>query len=461
MSDDQGSAHFGFMKDSYQKHQLSEYLLQRAYYGKEPYNVEKSILAASQCTPNIDKLRQEGMLFTNYLTGPSCAPTRAAMLTAKYPQRFGVYVNFDAEKTGIADEQPVPLLLQQAGYKTATIGKWHAGPLSHRHPLDCGFDYFFGFEGAWTTYHNSQKLHRGREKTQAQGYLTEQITTESIAFIDKCVNENKPFFLNIAHPAPHSPTDTTAEKYYTRFDTGSLVMDKLFGAIYAMDESVGEVIERLKFHSIDRDTIIFFTIDNGSPYWFPLPGNGIHRGFKMTAYDGAHRVPMIARWHGKIKPNSQTRALACVMDLIPTAIDAAAVALPDDIDGQSLLNVMKGRKDIHSNRALFWAGGHTAMTEEEWVFLDMRAKQEKKPKQWFAPPSWAVWKGKWKLVNAATGRPRLYDVENDPREIIDLSIRYPAVVRELSSLYSQWIKDKTPPSVWDDAKWRQLKIMHD
>jgi uncharacterized sulfatase len=455
MSDDQGSSQFGFMSKAFNESELSNYSLEKAYYGTSPYSAEKALEAAKNCSPTIDKLCENGMFLTNFHVGPACAPTRAALLTSKYPQGWGGYINNDIEEIGMAGESSPMQNFQKAGYATACIGKWHSAPLEKQHPLDYGFDYFFGFGRAWTTYHNSEHLVKNKDAAQAKGYLTEQLTDEALSFIDRSCDQDKPFMLYLPYNAPHSPTDTTPQSYYGKFDTGNIKMDKVYGAIYAMDKGIARIIDKLKHRRIDNNTLIMFTVDNGCPFWFPLPANGKLKGYKRQLFEGGTRTPLIAYWPGRIPAGRRDAALS-IMDILPTALDAAGITVPEGLDGISMFGLLTGKKHNFDNRTLFWAGGHGQGTIEARLYMANLAREKGHFTDWYTAPGWYVIRGKWKLISPGTGRTKLYDIKDDPGERIDLADKNPEVVREMTAIFAEWIKDKPAPAVWDKAKWQKM-----
>ena len=460
MSDDQGSAQFGFMADSFRRDQLNNYSLEKAFYGSNAYDPLKSLEAAKKCTPHLDRLRHEGMLLTHFHVGPSCAPTRAALLTARYPQRWGGYTNRDLEIVGIGNESLPVRDLQQAGYATACIGKWHAAPLEEQHPLDYGFDYFWGFGRSHTPYHKSPHLVKNREKISAQGYLTEEITREALSFIDRSCENKEPFFLYLPYNAPHSSTHSTPKQYYSKFDTGSLVMDKVYGAIYAMDLGIGKIVDKLAEQGIEKNTLVLFTVDNGCPYWFPVPGNGMLAGFKRQLSEGGVRTPLVAWWPEMIEPMSLDDGLASCMDLMPTALAAAGVESAKQLDGISLLETLKDKGEIPLQRALFWAGSHGQGTEEARFYMAGLAKKNGHFTDWYTPAGWYAIKGKWKLISPGTGWVKLFDLQNDPGETKDVAGEHPEKAEELSVLFSEWLKDKPKPVAWDAGKWKKMRKLN-
>lgn len=235
--DDLGWGQFGPNSDWFTLRQLNPIILER----DKRTSPEAALAAAKSAAPTFSRLSAEGTRFVNgHVACPLCAPSRAAIMTSRYPQRFGGYVNRDIETGGIPADQLFPSqVLQKSGYATAAIGKWHIAKRqggmdrgSGQHPLDRGFDYFFGFNLYGTSYYNSDILYRNYEKAQARGYLTEQFTDEAIGFVER--SKDRPFFLYLPFNAVHGPLDKPApEKYLKRFDTGSKEVDNFYAYLNA------------------------------------------------------------------------------------------------------------------------------------------------------------------------------------------------------------------------------------
>ncbi len=293
LADDLGRAQLGCYQDTYTRSSLPQEGIE---YASRRYDIDKALAAAQKCTPNIDRLAAEGTRFLDFQMAPSCAPSRSALMTARYPQRYGIYRNGDVYHQGLpADEYLLPRLMQADGYQTALIGKWHLGRkrviencehkfsfVPEMHPLKQGFDYYFGFDSAQTTYYNSTDLWRNEiYGVEPKGYLTDQFTSEAIGFIDRC--REKPFFLYLSYNAPHVPIETPPQEYLVSFEsTGNRKADDVFGSIFAMDKGIGDILSHLAQTGIEKDTLVIFASDNGAWLGSPLPTNGSLRGYKRN-----------------------------------------------------------------------------------------------------------------------------------------------------------------------------------
>jgi uncharacterized sulfatase len=473
LSDDQGYGQLGCYRQLFDRDNIHNVTLEeRKRWG---YSLEKALYAAENCTPNIDKLADEGIRMLNAHAGPSCVPSRAAFLTGRYPQRYGIYNNGDIYVNGLPDRAfSLVKLLQSSGYKTGLVGKWHLGQrktgeinngrekmafCKGKHPLDQGFDFFYGFDGAQTSYYDSPHIWRNREfGIKTGGYLTDHFTEESIGFIENSHNQEKPFFLFLSYNAPHNPISKPPEKYCKfSFDTGNEWLDHFYNTIYAMDCGIGKIIRYLKQVDIEKDTLIIFASDNGASWNFPVPANGPLRGYKRQFYEGGQRIPMLLRQPGHIKSKQDCKMPVSIMDVLPTALEIADADLPKvlEIDGVSLCNLIYGKNSFPENRAFYWAGPMgTSSTKEHRA--NVKKARQKGVSVWdFNPPGWFVLQGKWKLIDPGDGKIRLYNLDNDINESMDIASKYPDLVRKLKLKYINWRKNLSRPKYWDYDMWEQ------
>ena len=286
-------------------------------------------------TPNLDKLANQGVRFTDcYAAANVCSPSRVALMTGRYPIRSGlVNVLHPWQSTGIdSTEVTMPEMLREAGYYTGMVGKWHLGHHKEHLPLQHGFQEYFGIP-----YSNDMKpciYMRGNEVESTevdQSQLTKTYTKEALRFIGE--NRDRPFFLYLAHNMPHVPL-FASEQFRGKSANG------LYGdVIEELDWSVGEVLKKLQELKLDENTLIVFSSDNGP--WLTQGSNGgsakpLFQG-KTTTWEGGHRVPTLAYWKGTIKPKVYT-VMITLMDWFPTFARLAQVKLPDDrmMDGSDV-----------------------------------------------------------------------------------------------------------------------------
>lgn len=381
-------------------------------------------------TPNIDRLAAEGVRLTDYHSnGAYCSPTRAALMTGRYQQRCEWVADEELSPVfrqqrklnlkqrwawGISrKELTMPALLGQAGYRTTLIGKWHLGYDSAFHPMNYGFDEFRGFVGGNVDYHShvagygTQELDWWKDRIieNEEGYATDLLAKSAVDFIER--NKTRPFFLYLAHGAPHDPwqgRDPAAKKPQ---------VETYREMIEVLDESVGTVIATLRRHDLEKDTLVIFTSDNGAAAPAGFSANGQLAGKKGTLLEGGHRVPFIARWPGVITPGSTCGETLMSMDLLPTFATLAGAKFPANhiVDGIDIMPMLKGASE-NGQRTLHWRSGR----------------------------SWAVRKGSWKLIGSGVKANILVNLEKDISEKDNRMQQEPELVDELMKLHRRWTK---------------------
>jgi arylsulfatase A-like enzyme len=400
--------------------------------------------ASDLSTPNVDALARSGARFTNwYSNAPVCAPSRAALLTGRFPLRAGVPNNGVALP---ANETTIASALKARGYRTGIIGKWHLGSTPETDPNAHGFDYHFGFrEGCVDFYShryywgeprrvNFHDLWRNRTEIFQDGeYLTELITQEAKGFIN--AHRSEPFFLYVPLNAVHYPMHAP-KKYVHRFPQLERERQMYAAMLSAADEGIGEILGLIEKLGLRDNTMIFFSCDHGATRepragmnQQPAKGgsNSPLRGYKFSLFEGGIRVPAIMRWPGVIPPNQVIHEVGMHMDLLPTILEAAGAPLPADrtIDGRNILPV---------------ATSH-AKSPYETIF-------------WSSEGQLAVRRGPWKLVingMIADGTPQgreklqgedglfLSNLEEDIGETRNRSRDYPARAEELAHVAREWL----------------------
>jgi arylsulfatase len=369
-------------------------------------------------TPNIDSLARDGVRFTNYYSAnPVCSPSRASLLTGRYPTRVGVpKVLFPHATDGLAkDEQTLADLLRAKGYKTKCVGKWHLGDAPEYLPTSRGFDEYFGIP--YSNDMTPRLLLKNTEIVQQTANLetlTKSYTEEALSFIER--SKNGPFFLYFPHTFPHIPL-AASPKFRGKSDEG------MYGdVIEELDWSVGQVLASLKKNGLEEHTLVMFSSDNG-PWYEGSPGR--LRGRKGSTLEGGVREPFLARLPGRIPKGRVVNGIASALDVVPTVVKLTGALMPSKaVDGIDIFPMMSGRTGEMEREALLYFDS---------VYLQC-----------------ARWKN-WKLHVAryssavyspapAGGRhnlplhpPELYNLSVDPDESYNQAAEHPDIVKEIES----------------------------
>ncbi|MCM5664031.1 sulfatase-like hydrolase/transferase [Galbibacter mesophilus] len=329
-------------------------------------------------TPNIDRIANEGVKFTNaYVTYAVCGPSRAGLITGRYQDRFGfarnpLFAPNDRDMGLPLTEQTLATVLKPANYKSVILGKWHLGAHKDLHPLNRGFDDFFGFLSGghdyfpenWTLKDpfeaKSQfdgyktKLLRNFERIEEQEYLTDALSREAVQYIE--TYKEQPFFMYLAYNAPHTPLQAT-EKYLERFNHIKNSKRKAYAAmVSAMDDGIGKVLDKLESLNLSNDTIVFFLSDNGGPEKVNGSNNGILRGGKGDLFEGGIHIPFAMRWPAQVKGNLVFNKPVSSLDIFATAIQPVVnrIKLKKALDGVDLVPFVKGEIEEPPHSNIFW-----------------------------------------------------------------------------------------------------------
>jgi arylsulfatase len=368
-------------------------------------------------TPNLDRMASEGIRFTQaYASSPNCSPSRAGLLTGRYPVRTGIPRVLNPPDTyGLLDsEVTLAQALKPAGYRTMCIGKWHLGHLPKYLPTNRGFDEYFGIP-----YSNDMKpcplLHNLEtiEEPARQDTLTRRYTEQAVRFIES--SKDSPFFLYLPHTFPHIPL-AASEKFFGKSHYG------LYGdTVSEIDWSVGEVLSTLKRLKLDENTLVFFSSDNG-PWYQGSPGKA--RGRKHLTWDGGIHVPLLARMPGRIPGKQVSKQLVSLMDVFPTVTRLCGTGAPrNPLDGVDIWPLLSGRTSkVERDVMLFFQDVNLQCARlENWKLHITRYN-------WMPSYNPLPAEG-W--LNLPLHPPELYDILADSDESYDVADRHPEIVRDI------------------------------
>ena len=401
-------------------------------------------------TPNLDRLSNEGITFSNgYVTSPVCSPSRSGLLTGRYPARFGMEANlafnpFDGSLGLTTDETLLSTYLQNAGYYTGMVGKWHLGAAKKFTPRQRGFDYFFGFLGGSHDYYEVDASDPGNKKKQPlmenttplglDEYLTDALTDKAIDFVKE--ERDKPFFLYLPYNAPHSPYQApTALESQVPSDITDSKTRTYLAMVLSVDQNVGRLLTALEAAAKRDNTIVFLLSDHGGIAHGPMD-NGVLRGGKGTLYEGGLRVPFVASWPARWPQNRTYDPMVISLDITATIIDLANATVTDTtrpIDGVSLDPYVRGEETGAPHQALFWRTAESGSTKIQ-----------------------AVRSGNMKLVQRGSQTPQLYNLATDIGEQNDLYADQEDTARTLAALWNTWNQGNTKAShIWGISSYEE------
>ena len=390
-------------------------------------------------TPNLDQLALDGVTFNNaYVSASVCSPSRAGLLTGMYQQRFGHECNLDSDVNNSFDPNQITIAeaLKTEGYSTGLIGKWHLGDKKQNHPLNNGFDYFWGFiSGARNYFYDPNEVNRNSirnvvenySQTKFDGYLTDVLGDKAISFIDKNYQSNNPFFLFLSFNAPHTPMHAKKEVLEKFKDNPRKVYASM---MWSMDEAIGNVIESLKENNQYDNTIIYFLSDNGaamsndaSPFPF--------KGWKGNQYEGGIKTPMIMTWKNKIKSNTQFDGFISALDIFKTSLEASNVdkEFMMNADGKNIMNYLNDNNIKNEN--LFWRKDKMA----------------------------TVRSGNYKLIRLNDTSTILYNIKKNYFEDDNVKSKQSKIHDSLLILLSDWEKRLINPNWIENKNWNIVTEM--
>ena len=410
-------------------------------------------------TPNIDRIADQGVKFTEgYVTFPVCGPSRAGFLTGRYQDRFGFTTNPSIDPgnpiSGLpVEEETMAQVLRKANYKSAIIGKWHMGTHPNFHPLERGFDYFYGFlSGGHNYYHDElylndlsevtkkwewyrTKIIENRTKVETDDYLTDELSDAAVQFINKQTDSEQPFMLYLAYNAPHTPLQAT-EKYLSRFPNIEDKKRKTYAAmVSAVDDGVGRVLKSLEETGVEENTIVVFLSDNGGAH-NNASDNGPLRGLKGDLFEGGIRVPFAMQWKGVIPAGKTYEKAISSLDIMATVVAHTNVKISTErpLDGVNLIPYLIGENDGEPHDYLFW---------RKWEQNAM-----------------AIRHGNYKLVansDQDSNAPEMYDMSTNVDEQNNLKSSNEKGYDLLNMEWENWnkqLKDRVFPTLGGDEWWK-------
>ena len=391
-------------------------------------------------TPNLDKLASDGVMFNNaYVSASVCSPSRAGLLTGMYQQRFGHECNLDSDVNNSFDPNQITIAeaLKTKGYRTGLIGKWHLGDKKQNHPLNNGFDYFWGFiSGARNYFYNPSEESRNsvrnvienNSQTKFEGYLTDVLGDKAVNFIDKNHQSNSPFFLFLSFNAPHTPMQAKKEVLEKFKDNPRKVYASM---MWSMDEAIGSVINELKENGQYNNTIIYFLSDNGATSSKSSSSPFPFKGWKGNQYEGGIKTPMIMTWKNKIKPNTQFNGFISSLDIFKTSLEVSNVdkSSMKNADGKNIMSSLNNK--TIENEDLFWRKDKMA----------------------------TVRSGNYKLIRLNDTSTVLYNIKKNYYEDLDLKTKESNIHDSLFKKLSNWEMSLIKPNWIENKNWNIVTEM--
>jgi arylsulfatase A-like enzyme len=419
-------------------------------------------------TPNIDRIAKAGVIFTDgYSAAPVCSPSRAGVNTGRHPDRFGFEFNNGPPARDVEQNLGLPKgeitlakALNDLGYQTALVGKWHLGSNDDFYPTNRGYDEFVGLLTGATSYMNPDapdeifaelegtdsrptpvrtahnKIFEGPTRKVVENedrYLTEYLGERAVEFVTRNTASDTPYFLYTAFTAPHTPLQTT-KKYYDRFlhikDEGMRVYASM---ISALDDQVGAILDAVEASGESGNTIVYFMSDNGcAAYVQGICDCQPLRGGKLSHYEGGTRVPFMVKWPDRLEAGKVYREIVSTMDVFTTSLTAAGGKLPTDrvFDGVDLVPFLRGQASGIPHDQLAWR----------------------------RTPHASIRKGDWKLWKSLDGKfTYLFNLKDDLNETTNLAASEPAKLKELNDAFDLWAKDLKDPA-WPSRPFTNYNV---
>ncbi len=433
-------------------------------YADVGFNGSKDII-----TPNIDQLANNGTVLTSaYVAHPFCGPSRSGFITGRYPQVTGTPYNLHdgnkLEKFGLpVTETFLSTTLQEAGYYTGAIGKWHLGFTPENHPNNRGFDNYYGFLGGGHQYfpekyskayanliaqrHTKDEInvyltpleHNGKDVVGETEYMTDALSRETVNMVKDATDKKKPFFLYLAYNAPHAPMEAKEEDLKV-FKNIADKKRRIYAAmVYAVDRGVGKIVQALKDNKQFENTLIVFLSDNGAE---PNHGgsNAPLRGVKGDTWEGGYRVPMFFHWPGNVPAGKRFDYWVSALDFYPTFAALAGANIPagKKLDGKDIMKDIIAGQNPHKNDMIY-------ALRYRFGYCDVGARKDE-----------------WKITRMGNEPWLLFNIKEDIEEMKDLSSQYPERLKQMISETEKWSRTHITP-LWfytekDAEMWKSGKM---
>ncbi|WP_189360092.1 sulfatase-like hydrolase/transferase [Algibacter mikhailovii] len=414
-------------------------------------------------TPELDKLADNGTIFTSaYVAHPFCGPSRASLLTGRYSQEIGTPFNLhgnssknDEDNMGIPLEETfISKVLNDAGYYTSVIGKWHLGNSPKYHPNKRGFDNFYGFLGGGHDYFPAKyqkeyerqvnagnknirdyvhPLEHNNKTVKETEYITDALSREAVKDIKLASKNKEPFFMYLSYNAPHVPLQAKEEDLAIFKNIENKERRTYAAMVYAVDRGVGKIVDALKETNQYKNTLIVFMSDNGGNFNHGA-NNSPLKGTKGDAWEGGYRVPMFFHYPNKLKKGKQFDYPVSALDLYPTFVNLAKATIPKGkiLDGKDIMNHVTSNTDAHKDEMIYclrYRHGH----------CDVGAR-----------------KGDWKITRVGNEPWRLTNITEDIGEKKNVGGRYPEKLREMVVETEKWTESFVKPLWYYSAKDEEL-----
>jgi uncharacterized sulfatase len=469
---------------------------------EDKYDKQVALDCARRAMPFLTSLSEKSITCSRaFATSSLCAPSRQGLLTGCNQTRWGAYRNIDVNVCGLKGQHCLVREFQKNGYRTGLIGKWHAGSRDHAlqqqildkggseedvwnsgywgsvcerdHPLNHGFDHAFFYNRWECDFYDSRLIWENRSFTgHQQAYNTDLFADKALEFMRGSLDSGQPFFTELALQAVHIPLNVDAPEPYAReFQTGYKSIDQFYAHVYAADQAVARIAGFLKERGEWDNTVLFFISDNGATCKVGggdlslIPGNGPYKGHKGNYYQGGIRVPLMVSWPDKFKEAVHIAQAVSLMDVLPTALDAAGLPQPDGIDGRSLLGAVDEVDNPLHDQLIF-----TGIHAPSWGYTEKRVIGSAQERRDEFPGAWVIVEGDWLLRfvgrldaglvdDAPDGREpyfSLFNIKEDPIEQIDRIADEPELARRLTAAYMAHARTLPPPHTWDRNRWEEL-----